>query len=362
MDKRYQVFISSTYADLVEERRYVMQALMEMDCIPAGMELFPAIDEEQWEYIKKIIDECDYYLLIIGGRYGSTTNDGISYTEKEFDYAIEKGLRVICLIHKNPGQIPFDKSEKTPEMQKKLQEFCEKAKKGRLVKHWEKPEELQSLVISSLTKTIKLYPAIGYVRADLVPNENATAEILKLRNNISELEERLNYAANNAPSGSEIFSQGDDLFNVKFTYLVSYKKSAWDRNFEAILGDDSKYYTSSIDLSWNAIFSAVSPLMVYEAKESVFEEQINNLLHDKAVVQIKEKEEFAGKVIFKFKINGNDFQTIKVQLKALGLITKSIKNRSVNDQETYWTLTPYGDNIMTKLIAIKRENVNGNMQ
>lgn len=52
MDKRYQIFVSSTYADLKEERRRVIQALMEMDCIPSGMELFPAADEEQWEFIK----------------------------------------------------------------------------------------------------------------------------------------------------------------------------------------------------------------------------------------------------------------------------------------------------------------------
>lgn len=53
MEKRYQVFVSSTYADLKDERQHVLQALMEMDCIPAGMELFPATDEEQWEFIKK---------------------------------------------------------------------------------------------------------------------------------------------------------------------------------------------------------------------------------------------------------------------------------------------------------------------
>jgi hypothetical protein len=360
MNKRYQVFISSTYADLVEERRYVMQALMEMDCIPAGMELFPAIDEEQWEYIKKVIDECDYYLLIIGGRYGSTTNDGISYTEKEFDYAIEKGLKVVCLIHKNPGQIPFNKSEKSPEMQEKLRRFCEKAKKGRLVKNWEKPEELQSLVISSLTKTINLYPAIGYVRADLVPNENAITEILTLRNRILELEDQLNYAANNAPPGSEAFSQGDELFTVKFTYCVSPPKGSFD--IDIFLTDDSKYYKSSIDLTWNTIFSAISPLMVYEAEDSVFKEQINNLLREKTISQIRKKKENVKKTVSRFQINDNNFQTIKVQLKALGLIAKSIRNRSVNDKGTYWTLTPYGDNIMTKLIAIKREDIIRNRQ
>ena len=71
MEKRYQVFVSSTFADLKEERRKVIQTLMEMDCIPSGMEIFPAADEEQWEFIKKVISDCDYYILIIGGRYGS---------------------------------------------------------------------------------------------------------------------------------------------------------------------------------------------------------------------------------------------------------------------------------------------------
>ncbi len=85
MDKRYQVFVSSTFADLKNERQRVIQTLMEMDCIPSGMELFPAMDEEQLEFIKRIIDDCDYYLLIVGGRYGSTDLDGISFTEKEYE-------------------------------------------------------------------------------------------------------------------------------------------------------------------------------------------------------------------------------------------------------------------------------------
>ena len=66
-EKRYQVFVSSTYADLVDERASVVQALMEMDCIPAGMEAFPAVDEDQLEFIKTVIDDCDYYVLIVGG-------------------------------------------------------------------------------------------------------------------------------------------------------------------------------------------------------------------------------------------------------------------------------------------------------
>ena len=66
MDKRYQVFVSSTYSDLKDERSKVIQTLTEQDCIPAGMELFPAADMEQFEFIKRIIDDCDYYILIVG--------------------------------------------------------------------------------------------------------------------------------------------------------------------------------------------------------------------------------------------------------------------------------------------------------
>jgi hypothetical protein len=50
--KRYQVFVSSTYEDLKEERNEVLQALLELDCIPCGMEYFPATDDTQWNYIK----------------------------------------------------------------------------------------------------------------------------------------------------------------------------------------------------------------------------------------------------------------------------------------------------------------------
>ena len=196
MEKRYQVFVSSTYADLKDERQHVLQALMEMDCIPAGMELFPAADEEQWEFIKKVIDDCDYYLLIIGGRYGSVTDDGISYTEKEFDYAVESGLKIVALIHGAPDDIPFGKSEQDPMLREKLLGFKDKVMNGRLVKFWENARELPGLVALSLTKTIKMYPAVGWVRASNIANESILLEINELRKQNAELQSSLNTLRN----------------------------------------------------------------------------------------------------------------------------------------------------------------------
>ena len=85
MQKRYQVFVSSTFEDLHDERREVMQALLTLDCIPTGMELFPAADDDSWTHIKRFIAECDYYIVIVGGRYGSIGPTGKSYTEMEYE-------------------------------------------------------------------------------------------------------------------------------------------------------------------------------------------------------------------------------------------------------------------------------------
>ena len=119
---------------------------MEMDCIPAGMELFPAADEEQLNFIKRIIDDCDYYILIVGGRYGSITAEGLSYTEKEYDYALEKGLNILAFLHENPMEISLGKSEINPELRHKLDAFQQKVKTGRLVKFWNSANDLAGLV------------------------------------------------------------------------------------------------------------------------------------------------------------------------------------------------------------------------
>jgi Domain of unknown function (DUF4062) len=91
MKRRLQIFISSTYLDLIPERQAAVSAILKSGHIPAGMELFTAGDRSQMETIKKWIDESDVYMLILGGRYGSVEpTSGISYTELEYDYAIQQ--------------------------------------------------------------------------------------------------------------------------------------------------------------------------------------------------------------------------------------------------------------------------------
>ncbi|AWM17221.1 DUF4062 domain-containing protein [Bacillus inaquosorum] len=99
MKKKLQVFVSSTYTDLVEERQIAVEAILNAGHIPAGMELFKAGDESQKETIKRWIDESDVYMLILGGRYGEIDDEtGKSYTHWEYDYAGEVGKPRFAIV------------------------------------------------------------------------------------------------------------------------------------------------------------------------------------------------------------------------------------------------------------------------
>lgn len=123
MKKKYQVFVSSTYSDLIDERAAVSQCLLEMNCIPVGMEQFPASNMSQMDYIKMMLDDCDYYVLILAGRYGSLDSDGKGFTEKKYDYATEKGIPVMSFVIEDTGQLISDKCEKAVENQENWKRF-----------------------------------------------------------------------------------------------------------------------------------------------------------------------------------------------------------------------------------------------
>jgi hypothetical protein len=117
---------------------------------------------------------------------------------------------------------------------------------------------------------------------------------------------------------------------------------------------DQKVYADKFSASWNDIFSSVAPLMIDEASDQKIKTGLNNLISDRNIARLRKRPEFKQYQISEFHIKDDNFQTIKVQLRALGLITKSERARSVKDSGTYWALTPYGDAVMTRLRAIRR--------
>ncbi|AYN22251.1 DUF4062 domain-containing protein [Alcaligenes aquatilis] len=331
MNKRYQVFVSSTYADLKDERQSVIQALMEMDCIPAGMELFPAADEEQWLFIKKIIDDCDYYLLVIGGRYGSTTSEGISYTEKEFDYAVGKGLKVVALIHGDPDNIPFGKSEQDPHLRAQLEEFKQKVMTGRLVKFWKATGELPGLVALSLSKTIKTYPAVGWVRGGSVPSETLLLELNELRKQNADLQQSIQKLTLAERPVIDNIASIDSVHTFHGTYFSLNRR-------------DSSEYKFEHSISWRDLFALIAPYLMERPNDGLVKIKLSRSLL-----------ELAGKRGRDASINDQEFKTITLQFQAYGLIQTRYTQTTKGGMALFWLLTDRGERIMLESRVV-REN------
>ena len=218
MNKKYTVFLSSTYDDLREERREVIHALLEMDCIPCSMETFPADDDEQFEFIKSIIEECDYYILIIAGRYGSVGKNGKSYTEMEYRYAKKKGIPILTFIHSDIGSLSFDKSEKNETNRKKLKSFMEYASKDKMAKFWNGKEDLAGKVSRAMISIIKRHPAIGWVRANYAIDDTTMIKMQNL------YEENMQYKEkDNSIKESDSYKSGNEKIKVVFNIIIDDK-------------------------------------------------------------------------------------------------------------------------------------------
>jgi hypothetical protein len=329
---RHQIFLSSTYTDLKEERAEVLQAIWELDCIPTGMESFVASNESQWDVIRRVIDECDYYVLVIGGRYGSMTDEGISFTEKEYDYAKKIGLPVLAFVHADPDQIPVGKSEKDEPGRQKLNLFRKRVMDAHPVGLWTNAKELGGLVSRSLVREIKINPRPGWIR-----NDGASPiKLLEQINTLTQENLALRDAAISMPDESDNeFQGGEDIYELYGIRRVSDPK-------RGIIQDFWDHKTS-----WDAIFVDIGPALINEATSS----DIATIL---SRFQLLATPELGTTVIGNEEVEPECFNEVIIQFRALGLIDKGHKKRGVNDRNSYWSITPKGDRHLVNILAKRR--------
>jgi hypothetical protein len=336
MEKRYQVFVSSTYEDLREERQEVIQALLELDCIPSGMELFPAADDDQWSLIKKVIDDCDYYMVIIGGRYGSLGPDGKSYTQMEYEYALEKGKPIVAFIHSEPGRIESSKVDKTEKGRQRLEAFRVIAKK-KMVKSYTSPKELGSVVSRSIVQIIKAKPGVGWVRSNELIDGKAAQDILSLRNEIERLNRELRDVVTTSPPGAETLAQG--VVNHSFQFDVTFVEKG--QNWSA---------TRTVELTWNSAFYYICPTLdLGSASDEEIKKTFTHAMRFAVPLAVKKLNE-AAEHIQVLGPTAVSLQTLLLQFKALGYITKVAGDLGTPRR---WKLTPLGEAKMNAVYAIK---------
>lgn len=320
-ERRYQAFISSTYTDLREERQAVMQSILEVDCFPAGMELFPAADDTAWDYVKTVIQESDYYVVVVGARYGSRDDNGLSFTEREYDYAIELGKPVLAFLHADPNSIPIGKADLSDADREALAAFRAKARR-KLCDHWSTSAELRAKVLASLIRLKKRHPSGGWVRAGEIPAaqlelelERSRRELAEVRVELQSLQDGLRQQTRHAQSSPARGWGESTTLDCETTEMSGEVK------------------TQRIETTWDALFLYIGPRMAESpVTPATFRTRISKLCVEASRLEQSEKCLATQRTV----------DRVAWQLRALGVIDLS---------QGYWRLTEEGIEELDKLLV-----------
>jgi hypothetical protein len=176
LDRILTAFVSSTYLDLVSLRGDVQQYCLNVGIMPLGMEYFPATGANQWELITECIHDADICVFILAGSYGSIDpHEGISWTHKEFRYAVEMKKPTVVLLRSNLKSLPVHDSETDPVRIAQLAEFHREVR-GQECALWENDKELQKGLSRSIDYLKRKEGITGWVRADkaVPPSDDET--------------------------------------------------------------------------------------------------------------------------------------------------------------------------------------------
>lgn len=233
--KRLQVFVSSTYTDLIAERQAAVEAILTAGHIPAGMELFSAGDESQLDAIKQWIDESDVYLLILGGRYGSIEpTSGKSYTHLEYEYAVSKNKPLFaCVVNKaaQEARVKLHGISVVEQNEpKKLQEFAAVVT-GKLVRFWDDHKDIKISIGETLAQFARRPELVGWSRQSLdLDIAQLATEISRLSQENSTLRLQLADVTQSTNEVALSFTETKEMLEVKgiFEFFIGIRNSLND--------------------------------------------------------------------------------------------------------------------------------------
>lgn len=273
MKKKLQIFISSTYTDLQEERQAAVEAVLASNNIPAGMELFKAGNVSQWDTIKRWIDESDIYMLILGGRYGSIEEkSGKSYTHLEYDYASSINKPIFSVVLSEAFL-----SEKESKAQNSILEHDNKSSYDafkdivtkKIVKFVDDTKDIKLSIHESLAELKEDYEFDGWIRGkDVEENDIIKKELDLLKEENRELLRKID-AFENQRSVKDNIEDNEFLSNQQIINIEGYTE--W-------MGDK---YAEQIKVTNNEIIGLLGPGIITDKTTENAKEYFENVLKEK---------------------------------------------------------------------------------
>lgn len=159
MDKKYQVFISSTYMDMQKIRKFTFMSILKLGHIPVGLEMINSQEMTIEKCAEKYIDTCEFVVLIIGKHYGSIAQTGKSYVEEEYIYSLSKGKPILCFLNINYNKVDDEK----------YQRFVKRILENQLVVFWDDIDDFKNKFVQNISKfMINCSPSTYWIKSSKI--------------------------------------------------------------------------------------------------------------------------------------------------------------------------------------------------
>lgn len=334
--KKLQVFISSTYIDLIDERQSAVQAVLDSGHIPAGMELFKAGNETQLDTIYKWIDNSDVYMLILGGRYGSVEEKAKkSYTRLEYEYAISKGIPIFSVVLTDNflKRKSIELGDETVYEQKNIDKYKDfkELVLSKIVGMVDDSKDIKIAIHKTLVDFLEDYDMVGWIRSNDV---EANVTLLQQSNDLTVENKKLN--EENIKLQEEI-----SLLKANFETDLAFEENVMIQGTHRVyFGNKSQNEKIEKEITWEKMFLLWAPRLTATHHFSLAKRELEYALED-----------YMGR---DFRINDNLFHTVKIQYSALGLIKYSELITTKGGTAEFISLTPKGSQYLVNSIAIRR--------
>jgi len=145
------IFVSSTFIDLQTHRAAVRDVLVRLKAAVNGMEYFGALPESPKEECLRILRSCQFYVGVIGMRYGSIDSEtGKSFKHLEYEEAQRLRLPSLIYILDEERHPVLPKNVEFGEAAAKLQDFKATLRTLHVVAQFSSPEDLAMRIAQDL--------------------------------------------------------------------------------------------------------------------------------------------------------------------------------------------------------------------
>ena len=332
--KFYQVFVSATYLDLVEERRVLLEVLPQLDCLPV---LLPSQGPEAWPSVRRRIESCDYFILLLGSRYGSLTPSGVSHTHQEFVHASFKQKPRLVFMHAQPEQRPLSLQDASVEGRLKFQDFRQLLRQGECCL-WTQADDLATMLRTCMPKLLQSHPMPGWVSGAAVTSPGQNEALARLEARVAELEAEKETWLQTGIRLDEL-AQGQDKTELYYQANV-------------YAGGHCELLPLVSRIAWNDVFLAMALGLREPQSERFLHERLAEMLRTRGLQDARELRPKAH-ALTDIRLTDLCFSSVRIQLRTLGLITRSSLSRTQADPQ--WQLTMQGEHLMKKLLLRTRK-------